>query len=146
MLLRSLKAIFILTFFLASFIQAQDGSNNKELVFSGKINLTNNGFSFIPLFSLGKPATTVNLSVGGKRLSFDPQFRFDLDGMRPWSFLFIWHYKLIKKERFQLRLGSYFPAYAFTKLDSLYDPCLFACSTNQCIDKFWLFIFASGFM
>ena len=114
---RSLKAIFILTFFLASFIQAQDGSNNEELVFSGKINLTNNGFSFIPLFSLGKPATTVNLSVGGKRLSFDPQFRFDLDGMRPWSFLFIWHYKLIKKERFQLRLGSYFPAYAFTKLD-----------------------------
>ena len=50
------------------------------------------------LFSLGNLATTINLSVGGKRLSFDPQFRFDLDGMRPWSFLFIWHYKLIKKE------------------------------------------------
>ena len=101
MLLRPLKKIFILTLFLfVNLIEAQDGSNDKEIVISGKINLTNNGFSFIPLFSLGKPATTINLSVGGKRLSFDPQFRFDLDGMRPWSFLFIWHYKLIKKERF----------------------------------------------
>ena len=118
MLLRPLKKIFILTLFLfVNLIEAQDGSNDKEIVISGKINLTNNGFSFIPLFSLGKPATTINLSVGGKRLSFDPQFRFDLDGMRPWSFLFIWHYKLIKKERFQLRLGSYFPAYSFTELD-----------------------------
>ena len=118
MLLRLLKKIFILTLFLfVNLIEAQDGSNDKEIVISGKINLTNNGFSFIPLFSLGKPATTINLSVGGKRLSFDPQFRFDLDGMQPWSFLFIWHYKLIKKERFQLRLGSYFPAYAFTELD-----------------------------
>ena len=118
MLLRPLRKIFILTLFLfANFIEAQDESNEKEIFISGQINLTNNGFSFIPLFSLGKPATTINLSVGGKRLSFDPQFRFDLDGMRPWSFLFIWHYKLIKKERFQLRLGSYFPAYAFTELD-----------------------------
>jgi len=98
-------------------LHAQDFSQTKELNLSGNINITNNGFSFIPLFSLGKPATTVNLSVSGKRLSFDPQFRFDLDGMRPWSFLFVWHYKLIKKKRFQVRLGSYFPAYAFTKLD-----------------------------
>ena len=118
MLLSPLKTIFIFTLFLfVNLIEAQDRSNDKELFISGKINLTNNGFSFIPLFSLGKPATTINLSVGGKRFSFDPQFRFDLDGMRPWSFLFIWHYKLIKKERFQLRLGSYFPAYAFTELD-----------------------------
>jgi hypothetical protein len=58
MLLRPFKTMFILTFFFVSFIQAQDGSNIKELVFSGKINLTNNGFSFIPLFSLGKPAST----------------------------------------------------------------------------------------
>ena len=114
---RVLKFTLVIYLFFWLDLSAQDQSDSKKLLFSGKINLTNNGFSFIPLFSLGKPATTVNLSVGGKRFSFDPQFRFDLDGMKPWSFLFIWHYKLIKKERFQVRLGSYFPAYAFTKLD-----------------------------
>ena len=112
-----LKITLIFSLFIWVDTQAQDESSTKELIFSGKINVTNNGFSFIPLFSLGKPATTINLSLTGKRLSFDPQFRFDLDGMKPWSFLFVWHYKLIQKERFQVRLGSYFPAYAFTKLD-----------------------------
>ena len=37
--------------------------------------------------------------------------------MRPWSFLFIWHYQLIQKEKFHLQLCSYFPAYAFANLD-----------------------------
>jgi hypothetical protein len=55
--------------------------------------------------------------LGGKRFSSDPEFRFDLDRMRPWSFLFIWHYKLIQKEKFQVRLGTYLPVFAFTKLD-----------------------------
>lgn len=96
---------------------AQEDFEEKKITFSGKINITNNGFSFIPLFSLGKPATTVNLSVGGKRFSFDPQLRFDLDGMRPWSFLFNWHYKLIQKKKLQARIGGYFPAFAFTKLE-----------------------------
>ena len=87
------------------------------LFFSGNINFTNNGFSFIPLFSLGKPATTINLSIGGKRLSFDSQLRFDLDGMRPWSFLFGWNYRLIQNKKFSVRLGSFFPAYAFSNLE-----------------------------
>ena len=117
MLSKPLKFYFFLFMLICFGLQAQNQSEKRELQFSGKINLTNNGFSFIPLFSLGKPATTVSLSVAGKRFSFDPQFRFDLDGMRPWSFLFIWHFVLIKKERFQVRLGNYFPAYAFTKLD-----------------------------
>ena len=114
--LRFIKTLIFSSFFLFTSLNAQDEKKDKKLIeFSGNINLTNNGFSFIPLFSLGKPATTINLSISGKRLSFDPQFRFDLDGIRPWSFLFIWHYKLIQKEKFTLRLGTYFPAYAFTK-------------------------------
>ncbi len=116
----SYKSIKVTIYFLVLFTlvtRAQKNEIDKQIEFSGSINLTNNGFSFIPIFSLGKPATTVNLSLAGKRLSFDPQLRFDLDGMRPWSFLFIWNYKIIKKERFQMKLGAYFPAYAFTNLN-----------------------------
>ena len=110
------KTLFILIITVLS-VSAQDKNNSKTLFFAGNINLTNNGFSFIPLFSLGKPATTVNLSVGGKRLSFDSQLRFDLDGMRPWSFLFGWNYRLVQNKKFNVRLGSFFPAYAFNNLE-----------------------------
>ncbi len=110
------KTLFILIISVLS-VSAQDKDNSKTLFFAGNINFTNNGFSFIPLFSLGKPATTINLSIGGKRLSFDSQLRFDLDGMRPWSFLFGWNYRLIQNKKFSVRLGSFFPAYAFSNLE-----------------------------
>jgi hypothetical protein len=50
--------------------------------FNGAITVTNNGISFIPTFSLGKPAVIFDFSVG-QRLSFDPQLRFALEG-KPW--------------------------------------------------------------
>ena len=71
----------------------------------GAVTVTNNGISFIPTFSLGKPAAIFDLSVG-KRLSFDPQFRFALDG-KPWSFIFWWRYKLLKTDQFSFNLGTH---------------------------------------
>ena len=109
------KFLFILIISVLS-VNAQDKDNSKNLFFAGNINITNNGFSFIPLFSLGKPASTINLSIGRKRLSFDSQLRFDLDGIKPWSFLFGWNYRLVQNKKFNLRLGSFFPAYAFNNL------------------------------
>ena len=71
----------------------------------GAVTVTNNGLSFIPTFSLGKPAAIFDLSVG-KRLSFDPQFRFSLEG-KPWSFLFWFRYKLLKTEKFSFNVGPH---------------------------------------
>jgi len=92
---------------------SQEESPEKSYHFNGSISMTNNGFSFIPTFSLGKPAVIADLSVGGKRFSFDPQFRFDLDGLKPWSFIFIWRYKLIQTEKFELKPGLHLPAISF---------------------------------
>jgi len=71
----------------------------------GAVTVTNNGLSFIPTFSLGKPAAIFDLSVG-KRLSFDPQFRFSLEG-KPWSFLFWFRYKLLKTNKFSFNVGPH---------------------------------------
>jgi hypothetical protein len=79
--------------------------------FAGAITVTNNGLSFIPTFSLGKPAAIFDLSIGKKRLSFEPQFRFSLEG-QPWSFLFWWRYKLVKANKFRLNIGAH-PALSF---------------------------------
>jgi hypothetical protein len=100
--------------FLTLTIQAQENGNPGPVYhFDGSVSVTNNGFSFIPLFSLGKPASIVNLSMGGDRFSFDPQFRFDLAGLKPWSFIFIWRYKMIQTDKFQLKVGAHLPAYSF---------------------------------
>jgi hypothetical protein len=101
---------------LTHFANAQKVDSTKSVYhINGDVSVTNNGFSFIPSFSLGKPATIADLSIGGNRFSFDPQFRFDMEGFKPWSFIFIWRYKLIQTDRFQMKAGVHLPALAFSE-------------------------------
>ena len=117
---RMLLIVALLTGVLSA--NAQEPEGTKPVYhFNGNVSVTNNGFSFIPLFSLGKPAAVVNLFVGGDRFSFDPQFRFDLDGLKPWTFIFIWRYTLIQKENFQMKVGLHLPTYSFREVSSQID-------------------------
>jgi len=75
------------------------------------VTVTNKGISFIPTFTLGKPAIIFDMSVG-RRLSFDPQMRFALEG-KPWSFLFWWRYKLLNTSKIHLIVGGH-PALSFS--------------------------------
>jgi hypothetical protein len=88
----------------SSFAQDKDST----FFFRADLNLTNNGFSIIPAFTLGEPAAFLDLKMGNKRLSFEPQFRYALEG-RPWSFVFIYRYKAIVKPKFQLTIGGHIP-------------------------------------
>ena len=106
--------------FRVSYAQRAD-STAQVINFKSTTSLTNNGFSFIPAFSLGRPAAIFNLN-GGKRFSFEPEFRFALEDGRPWSFIFIWRYKLIAPKKFQLTAGSHFPAVPFRVLAYQTDP------------------------
>lgn len=112
------KTIFILLLSVISQISfAQSDSTSKVINFRGASSVTNNGFSFIPAFSLGKPAAIFNFNInGGKRFSFEPEFRFALKDGRPWSFIFIWRYKVINQKRFQASVGTHFPAVPFRVL------------------------------
>lgn len=112
----------ILTFLHLSFcaFSQEKDSTKRILNFRGTASITNNGFSFIPSFSLGKPATIVTLSAGGKRFSFEPEFRYSLEG-KPWSFIFIWRYKLIKADKFQFTVGTHLPALNFRTISVVKD-------------------------
>jgi hypothetical protein len=109
----NLKIEFLLFLLLSlshfAFSQRKD-STNVVNHFSGAVTITNNGISFIPTFSLGKPAAIFDISVG-RKLSFDPQFRFALEG-KPWSFLFWWRYKLVRTSKVALTIGAH-PAILF---------------------------------
>ncbi|GAA0879638.1 hypothetical protein GCM10009119_26070 [Algoriphagus jejuensis] len=87
--------------------------------FNGTIAATSNGISIIPAFTLGKPAVFFDLSVGGDRLSFDPMFRFGMNG-KPWSFVFWWRYKVLKDSRFTLTAGAH-PAFIFQDMEVIVD-------------------------
>src|SRR5436190_10925919 len=94
----------------SSFSQKMD-STKSIFHLKGAVTVTNKGISFIPTFSLGKPAAIFDLSMGIKKLFFEPQLRFGLDG-KPWSFLFWWRYKLVTDKIFALTLGAH-PAMNF---------------------------------
>lgn len=107
--------LFLIFFLLTLSAQTKSPDSTVQVLhFNGTASITNNGFSFIPSFSLGKPAAIFNFNVnGGKRLSFEPEFRFALEGAKPWSFIFIWRYKLINTDKFKLTIGTHLPAIAF---------------------------------
>jgi hypothetical protein len=100
------------------FTFAQTADTSKHILnIKGTTSVTNNGFSFIPSFSLGKPAAIFNFNINaGKRFSFDPEFRFSLIDGRPWSFIFIWRYKIIDQKQFQFTAGMHYPAVPFRVL------------------------------
>jgi hypothetical protein len=106
--------LFILLINIEALAQTAD-TLPKKIYFKSQFVVTNNGFSFIPSNSLGKPASLVNFVVAGKRLSFEPEFRFSNDG-NPWVFIFIWRYKLINKEKYKFTLGGHLPSVAFREM------------------------------
>lgn len=116
-----LKTIFVAALHLAggtalaqqtdSLVAHRPDSARQSLQVSGGVTVTNNGISPVPSLTLGKPAALFDLGVGGKRLSFEPQFRFALDG-RPWSFIFWWRYKLVQGKKLTVNLSAH-PAILF---------------------------------
>ncbi|UOB16095.1 hypothetical protein [Abyssalbus ytuae] len=112
-----IKIVFsILLLHYGFFANSQNVENSKIIDhFSGKVTVTHNGISLIPSFSLEDPAVIFNLNIAKKNLSFEPELRFALEG-KPWSFLFWWRYKVIKNEKFNLRIGAH-PALNFRTID-----------------------------
>lgn len=88
-----------------AFSQAVD-SIKKEFHLKGAVTVTNKGISFVPTFTLGKPAAIFNLSMGKRKLFFEPELRFSLKG-KPWSYLFWVRYKLKTSGKFQINTGAH---------------------------------------
>lgn len=81
----------------------------------GNLQLTNNGISPVPYFTLGEPALLTNLYLTKGRLTFSPEFNFDLKA-KPWSFNTWLRYNLIRSKRYNFYLGSNF-SIIFKRLD-----------------------------
>jgi hypothetical protein len=103
-----IRHLFLMIGFTAIASSAFTQQKDSTFFFRADLSVTNNGFSLIPAFTLGDPAAFLDMRMGNKRLSFEPQFRYALAG-RPWSFIFIYRYKVIVKPKFQLAIGGHLP-------------------------------------
>lgn len=122
MIQKMIPILFLLFLIMSVSVKAENiilgDSTQKTYHISGAVAVTQNGFSILPMFTLGKPAAIFDLSVGNERLAFEPQFRFSLEG-RPWSFLFWVRYKAINQKKFKFNIGAH-PSVAFRNA-TLYD-------------------------
>jgi hypothetical protein len=82
-----------LTVGLPYYLSAQDDDRtikDKINSFTGVVTIQTKGISTIPNLTLGKPAAIFDMKMG-RKLTFEPQFRFALDG-KPWAIVFWWRY------------------------------------------------------
>lgn len=86
-------------------------STKPATLFSGKLGLTNNGFSIVPTFSLNAPASLIQLSWKRKKFSIDPDVRMTLD-LKKGGIILWFRYYPIEKPNFTLRVGAH-PALNF---------------------------------
>ncbi len=92
--------------------RSQTPGNTKPIThFTGSAGITNNGISVVPTFTFDKPAVILLMSVGEKRLSFEPDVRFTLDVKRGGVALW-WRYKILTNGKFRLNAGAH-PAINF---------------------------------
>ncbi len=104
--------LFFAVFLFINFAVAQKPDSLRVIDnFSGNVGITHNGISLIPSFSLGEPALLINLNIGMKRFSVEPDIRFSLKG-KPCTFLAWFRYKAIQHEKFSLGVGAH-PALNF---------------------------------
>lgn len=113
--------IFIIALNFAGNALGQNAESSKQETgnFTGAVTVTTKGLSTFPNLTLGKPAAILDLSMGGKKLRFEPIMRFSLQG-KPWSFIFWCRYELLNNEKFQFKIGAH-PAYSFKSISVIHN-------------------------
>jgi len=111
-----IKSSVLLSLFLLLGLHSfsQTTEKQKSYRFSTVVTATNKGISTIPNLTLGKPAVLFDFVIGGDRFSFEPSFRFAMEG-KPWSFLFWWRYKLVESGKMHFTIGAH-PALSFRRM------------------------------
>jgi hypothetical protein len=84
--------------------QKKDSIIVKTGRFGGAVTIQSKGISTIPNLTLGKPAIVFDMVVG-RRLTFEPQFRYSLEG-KPWAIVFWWRYKILTDSKFTLNASA----------------------------------------
>ncbi|MEI6140562.1 MAG: hypothetical protein WCP85_14940 [Mariniphaga sp.] len=83
-------------------LSAQNENNGTAKInsFTAAVTVQSKGISTIPNMTLGKPAIIFDMKIG-RKLTFEPQFRFSLEG-KPWAAVFWWRYYQTVSNKFKV--------------------------------------------
>jgi hypothetical protein len=84
--------------------QKNDSTIARIKNFGGAVTIQSKGISTIPNLTLGKPAVVFDIKVG-RKLTFEPQFRFSLEG-KPWVIVFWWRYNASISSKFRMIVSA----------------------------------------
>lgn len=85
-------ALTFLFIYGSNILSAQNEGNTLKINdFTASATVQNKGISTIPNLTLGEPAVLFNLKFG-RKLAFEPEFRFSLETAKPWAMVFWWRY------------------------------------------------------
>jgi hypothetical protein len=117
-----INLILLLLFFgLSDTIYGQEKDSSILLNrFGGAVTISTKGISTIPNLTLGKPAMVFDMMMG-RRLTFEPQFRFALDG-KPWAMVFWWRYKIFTDNKFTMDVRANYSISYKTFSDKSFEP------------------------
>ena len=101
---RMIALPFLISFSYILSAQNADSTIAKISNFTGAVTIQSKGISTIPNLTLGKPAAIFDMKLG-RKLTFEPQFRFALDG-KPWAMVFWWRYYATFSNKFKLTLHT----------------------------------------
>ena len=73
--------------------------------FLAELEITNNGISPIPAFTLGEPALLMRMNLGKNRFSIEPLIALSIKNVKPWSIGVFARYNIIQEDHVVLRLG-----------------------------------------
>jgi hypothetical protein len=120
-LIKNVCVAGLLVFLLSLNLRGEEADSVKTpFDVSIRLGVTNNGFSFVPAFTLGEPATSLDIILKWKRFSIEPQFQYSLTG-KPWAFIFLYRYSIINQGRYLLTAGTHFPGLAFVYDDEAFE-------------------------
>jgi hypothetical protein len=80
--------------------QTEESPTAKINSFTAAVTVQSKGISTIPNMTLGKPAIIFDMKMG-RKLTFEPQFRFSLEG-KPWAAVFWWRYYQTVSNKFKV--------------------------------------------
>ncbi len=101
------RKLLLLIFFAVIYnvLNAQETDVDSKInTFGGAVTVQSKGISTIPNLTLGKPAVIFDMKVG-RKLTFEPQFRFSLEG-KPWAMVFWWRYNTSISNKFRLNISA----------------------------------------
>ena len=92
-----------------------DSTRTKTFKASANVSANSNGIAYIPAFSLDKPAFIGVFSLEKGRFSYDPYLAYSME-LRPWIIDNWFHYMIVDRPSFELKVGGVFSAF-FSEYD-----------------------------